>query len=174
MKTQLKTGAMALFALLMFNSGSVMAQKDSKRASPMREASGQVNGGQVLINYSAPSVKGRTIWGDLEKYDKVWRTGANEATTITFEKDVKIAGKVIAAGKYGLFTIPGKEEWTIILNSVWDQWGAYNYSEKKDVLRFTEKPTMVDDVQEEMLFTVENNGTVTLAWDKLRLNFVVE
>lgn len=174
MKIKMKRTAFALFALLMLNTGILSAQEKSERASPMRSASAEVNEGEVLINYSAPLVKGRALWGDLVPYDKVWRTGANEATTITFEKDVKIDGQTVKAGKYGLFTIPGKGEWTVVINSVWDQWGAYNYDKGKDVVRFTATPKMADDVQEELKFTVENSGMVTMAWDKLRLGFRVE
>ena len=80
------------------------------------------------------------IWGDLVPYGKVWRTGANEATTFETDKDIMIKEQKLPAGKYALFTIPGETEWTWIFNSVWDQWGAYKYDESKDVLRVKSTP----------------------------------
>ena len=98
---------MAVIAFL-FQTNVTQAQDDkSKRPSPPAEASAKVGGTMVTINYSQPSVKSRKIWGELVPYDKVWRTGANEATTFEVSTDVKIEGKTLPAGKYGLFTIPG-------------------------------------------------------------------
>jgi hypothetical protein len=172
----LKLSGSVAMAFLLFL-GSVMvaeAQDKPKRTSPMRTASAMVNGNEVSITYSAPSVKGREIWGSLVPYDKVWRTGANEATTISFKKDAKVNGKDVKAGKYSLFTIPGKSEWTIIINAVWDQWGASNYDASEDILRFTSKPQKLDAPQEEMMFEVGANGQITLKWDTLGVSFAVE
>ena len=83
----------------------------------------------VTITYSRPGVKGRVIWGELVPYDKVWRTGANKATTISLSDDVTINGQSIAAGTYSLHTIPGKDQWTVIFNKVANQWGSYSYDE---------------------------------------------
>ena len=107
-------------------------------------------------------------------YEKVWRTGANEATTIMFEEDVKVAGKEVPAGKYALFTIPGAYGWVIILNSEWDQWGAYNYNEKKDVLRFNVKPEALEENQERLVFDISDGGVVSMKWEKLEFSFKVE
>ena len=93
----------------------------------------------ITVTYSRPLVKGRVIWGDLVPYDKVWRTGANEATTIAFSDDVTVNGQKLAKGTYSLHTIPGKDEWTIIFNSVADQWGSYSYDMAKDTLRVKAK-----------------------------------
>lgn len=90
---------------------------------------------EVKVIYSRPQKKGRTIFGDLVKYDKVWRTGADEATEIKFFQDVKMGDKTVKAGTYSLYTIPGEKEWTIILNSDLDSWGAYSYNKGKDVAR---------------------------------------
>lgn len=97
--------------------------------------------GKITLTYSRPNVKGRKIFGALEPYDKVWRTGANSATVIKFSDAVKIEGKDVPAGEYGLFTIPGKTEWTVILNKTTNQWGAYTYNAADDFLRFTVKPS---------------------------------
>lgn len=90
----------------------------------------------IRVVYSRPQKNGREIFGKLEDYGKVWRTGANECTEIKFYEDVQVGSNVIKAGSYSLFTIPNKEKWTIILNSVTDKWGAYFYDKAKDVLRF--------------------------------------
>jgi hypothetical protein len=92
--------------------------------------------GQITLTYSRPNVKGRKIFGYMEPYGKVWRTGANWATTIKFSDDVTIEGKAVAAGEYALFSIPGEKEWVFILNKTVKQWGAYTYKESDDVIRF--------------------------------------
>ncbi len=96
--------------------------------------------GKITLTYSRPNVKGRKIFGALEPYDKVWRTGANSATIIKFTDAVQIEGKDVAAGEYGLFTIPNKNEWTVILSKTSKQWGAYTYNEADDILRIKVKP----------------------------------
>jgi hypothetical protein len=101
--------------------------------------------GKITLNYSRPNVKGRKIFGAMEPYGAVWRTGANSATLISFTEAVKIDGKEIPAGDYGLFTIPGKSEWTVILNKGAKQWGAYEYKEAEDVLRIQVKPVTLKE-----------------------------
>ena len=108
--------------------------------SPRLEAKGAVNGTQIVIDYGAPSVKGRTVWGGLEKYGQVWRAGANENTTVSFDKDVKLNGKTIAAGKYGFLLSQMKVgEWVAIFNKKNDAWGAYSYAEAEDAARVNGK-----------------------------------
>lgn len=96
--------------------------------------------GKINLTYSRPNVKGRKIFGQTEPYGKVWRTGANSATSIKFSENVTMDGHAVPAGTYGLFTIPGENEWTVILSKKPNQWGAYSYSDKDDFLRFTVKP----------------------------------
>lgn len=96
--------------------------------------------GKITITYSRPNMKGRKIFGALEPYDKVWRTGANSATVIKFSEPVTIEGKEIPAGEYGLFTIPNKTEWTVILSKTSKTWGAYTYNVADDFARFKVKP----------------------------------
>lgn len=91
---------------------------------------------EVAVTYCSPAVKGRVVWGDLVPFDEVWRTGANSATEISFSTAVQIAGNTVKAGKYALFTIPGRDNWTIILNSNEGQWGSTNYKKELDVVRF--------------------------------------
>lgn len=135
-------------------------------ASPRKEMTGTIGDAEVVVNYGSPSVKGRTIWGDLVPYDELWRTGANEATTITFSQDVMIEGEQLAAGTYGLFTIPGEEEWTVIFSNVTESWGSGEYDEAEDALRVMATPEMVDEASETMEFMVDGNNLV-LRWDKV-------
>ncbi|GAA4108221.1 hypothetical protein GCM10022393_04100 [Aquimarina addita] len=101
----------------------------------------------IKVVYSRPQKKDRKIFGELVPYDKVWRTGADEATEIKFFKDVKLGEKSIPAGTYSLFTIPGEKEWTVIISSVTDVWGAYDYDESNDVARFKVAPSTGKEVE---------------------------
>ncbi len=151
------------------------AQEDkSKRKSPPAVANKKVNGVDIKIDYSQPAKNDRLIWGGLVKYDKVWRTGANEATTFDISADVKVQGKLLKAGKYALFTIPGKEKWTIIFNSVPNQWGAYSYDQSKDVLRVEADATYGNPVVEKFTIDIADNGVVSLKWDDMVTKFKVE
>jgi hypothetical protein len=147
------------------------AQKE--KLSPAATAMNSVSGVDIKIDYSQPSVKGRTIWGDLVPYDEVWRTGANEATTIEFSKDVKINGNAVPAGKYALFTIPGKNEWVVIINKEAKQWGAYKYKKDEDVLRINVKPDKTDGQAEKLTFNIAQDGKVMMSWDQLSISFNV-
>lgn len=109
--------------------------------------------GQISISYSRPNVKGRKIFGGLEPYDAVWRTGANSATMITLTEAIKVEGKDLAAGEYGLFTIPGQNEWTVIFNKGAKQWGSYEYKESDDVLRVKVKALKLKEKTE--TFTIQ-------------------
>lgn len=132
---------------------------------------------ELSVTYSSPAVKGRVVWGDLVPYDEVWRTGANSATEISFSTAVQIAGNQVKAGKYALFTIPGRDNWTIILNSNEGQWGSTNYKKELDVVRFTVRPSMSERMQERLNFAVELTGEdraeVVLRWEKMRVSFGV-
>ncbi|MGB0524877.1 MAG: DUF2911 domain-containing protein [Flammeovirgaceae bacterium] len=152
---------------------NAFAQK--KQLSPPMESSATINGVNVKINYGAPSVRGRAIWGTkIVKYDEVWRTGANEASTIEVSKDVLIEGKKLKAGKYGLFTIPrANGKWTIVFNSVANQWGAYNYDSKKDVLRVDVKASSTTENTEQMKIDIADNGKVTIMWEKVMVPFTI-
>ncbi len=166
-----------LTALLITTSLAVMAQQDkSQRPSPPAMAKATLkSGANVSIDYSQPSVKGRTIGTDLEPIPaKVWRTGANEATVFETDKDIKVQGKSLAAGKYGLFTIVNGEEWTFIFNKTWKQWGAFNYKEADDALRVTAKAGKAKEFAEKMTFTIADDGKVSLLWGNIEVNFWLE
>ncbi len=136
----------------------------SERQSPPRTTTGSIGDIQVTIKYGAPSIRGRKIFGKLVPFDEVWRTGANEATTITLSKAATIEGKTLAAGRYSLFTVPGEEKWTVIFNSVPEQWGAYEYDESKDALRVRVTPQPLAEPVEELEFLIEE-GQIVLRWE---------
>lgn len=149
------------------------AQDKSKRPSPPAVASGVIDGVNIKIDYSQPSVKGRKIMGGLVPYGEVWRTGANEATTIEFDKNVKIEGQSLPAGKYTLFTIPGEQEWSIIFNKKLGQWGAYDYEKNKDQNALVVKVKPVATAFTEV-FTFEVGAkAVTLKWENTAVSFSV-
>ena len=124
----------------------------------------------IRVTYSRPQKNGREIFGKLIPYGKVWRTGANEATEIKFYQDIELGGKKVKAGSYALSTIPGEKEWTIILNSDLDYWGAYSYNDKNDALRVTAPATQLNTVVENFTIQFDNKGdqqgVMKLAWDK--------
>jgi len=141
--------------------------------SPPAVVKQRVGTTDIEIAYSRPSSKGRVMIGQVEPYGKVWRTGANSATTITFSKDVKLGGKNVPAGKYALFTIPGEDAWTIIVNKSAAQWGAFAYDESTDVVRLTVRPVPLHEPVEtfEIGFNDIRDGsaTINLTWDRVRV-----
>jgi len=145
---------------------------DSEPVSPRKVMTGKIGDCTVTINYGSPKVKGRKVFGGLEPYGEVWRTGANEQTTIEFSQPVMIGDTEVPAGKYGLFTIPGKEEWTVIINEATDMWGNGQYDESKDVVRVT-VPAQQAEHAEAMEFIVEGNEVV-LRWSKVAVPFQVK
>lgn len=173
MKYLFSLSLMSLLVLTAFNS---CAQKDkSKRPSPPAVVTQQIGDATVSIDYSQPSVKGRTIGKDLEPMTgKVWRTGANEATVFSVDKDVMVEGKSLPKGKYGLFTIANGDEWTIIFNKTWNQWGAFSYKEADDVLRVNVKAGKAASFTEKMTFAIDASGKVSLMWGDLQVDFTVK
>lgn len=154
-----------------------MPEDKSKRPSPPAVVKTTVRGTDVTIDYSRPSLKGRAVYGEkspLAPVGEVWRTGANEATTFTVSKDVKIEGQALPAGTYGLFTIPGATEWTIIFNKTAKQWGSYEYKAADDVLRVKVKPKTVATPAEQFTITADKSGKVALLWGKTEVSFMVK
>jgi hypothetical protein len=145
----------------------------SKRPSPGMSMKTNVGAANISISYGAPSVKGREIWGKLVPYDQVWRTGANEATIFETDADIKVEGQSLPKGKYGLFTIPGKEEWVIIFNKKADQWGAYSYKQDDDVLRVKVRPATASAMNEQLKFEAKADGTISILWEKMEVSFKV-
>ena len=166
-----------LFSTVLFLSLVACGQEDkSKRPSPPALTKETTSSGvTITIDYSQPSVKGRTIGTNLEPMPgKVWRTGANEATIFQVNKNVKVEGQALPAGKYGLFTIMNGDEWTIIFNKTWDQVGAFNYKEADDVLRIKVKGGKANPFAEKMKFTISKAGKVTLVWGDKQVDFNVK
>jgi hypothetical protein len=163
-------------AALMLMAPPASAQIKLPRVSQHAVVTQTIGLTDVTITYSRPGVKGRTIWGDLVPYDKVWRTGANEATEIAFSRDVTIEGKPLPAGTYSLHTIPGKTSWTVIFNKKAEQWGSYEYDAAQDALRVQVTPTSGPNV-EWMQFSfpdvANDSAKCELAWEKLRVTFSV-
>ena len=147
--------------------GEATEEEDkSQRKSPPRVATGAIDGVEVTVNYGSPSMRDREIWGALVPYGQLWRTGANEATTIEFSGDVTVEGQDLAAGKYALLTIPEEGTWTVIFNTATDLWGASGYDESKDALRVNVTPQALDEAVEAMEFSVED-GKVIMRWSDL-------
>jgi hypothetical protein len=162
--------ALSLLALAFLVSTVAFGQK-KQQASPRDSVSGTVAGSMVTVNYGSPGVKGRKIWGGLVPYDKIWRTGANEATIFTTSKAIKIGGKTLPAGKYSLYTTPGEKEWKVIFNSQTGQWGikmdgSTTDDASKDVLVATVTPMKSKMTNERMVFKL-TPSSVILLWDNL-------
>lgn len=147
------------------------------RLSPHATVSQMVGTTEVTISYDRPAVRNRRIWGDLVPYGKVWRSGANAATTIRFSSSVRINGQRLAAGTYALFTLPGPEQWEVIFSRQPQQWGAYEYSQKDDVLRVQARPRpvpMTEWLTYEVTPTSLSSAYVDLLWEKVRVSFLVD
>ncbi|SIS60508.1 Protein of unknown function [Chryseobacterium ureilyticum] len=165
MKTIIKSAAVLVATMTI--SMNAFAQDTKKPASPPATTTGKIKDATITIAYSSPSVKGRTIWGGLEAYDKVWRAGANEATTFETDKDITVQGKKLPAGKYSFFLIPKQSgTWTAIFNKDPKQWGAYKYQEAKDALRVDVKTKALPATQETLVYKINSNG-FTMDWDKI-------
>jgi hypothetical protein len=164
-----------VISTLLFSVNTMAQQDKSKRPSPPATVKQTIaSGATVSINYSQPSVKGRTIGKDLEPMDgQVWRTGANEATVLETDKPLTINGKTLPAGKYALFSISGKESWTIIFNKKWEQWGAYEYKEADDALRISVTPQKAETFSETLTFVIDMNGGISFRWGNYKIRFTV-
>ncbi|MCJ8163374.1 DUF2911 domain-containing protein [Pontibacter sp. E15-1] len=154
------------------------ALQDTIKGSIPSEATGNIGEANLKLAYHAPGVKGRTIWGGLVAYDQVWVTGAHMATTLETDKALVIGGQQIPAGTYALFTIPGREEWTVILNKNFKQHLADNYDQKDDVVRVQVKPTALQQHQERLKYEVNSTsdaaGAIRISWDKVGIELPVK
>jgi len=167
---------LALLATGIFTGLNASAQDDkSKRPSPPAKVYQELQSGALIsIEYSQPSVKGRSIGKDLEPMEnKIWRTGANEATVFQTNQEVTINGSKLPAGKYSMFTIFNGSEVTVIFNKVWDQWGAYDYSEANDQLRIKTKATGNSEYAEKLTFDISPDGKVKMLWGGKKFAFAV-
>src|SRR5438067_3418588 len=167
---------MRKLALILLLALPAVAQVRYPQASPHAVLTQSVGTTDVTIDYHRPGVKGRQVWGGLVPYDKVWRTGANEATTIAFGDDVTINGQPLPKGTYSLHTIPGKDQWTIFFNNTANQWGSFNYDPAKDALRVTAKPHG-DEFHEWLTFEIPDVSpdavTIAIKWANVAVPFTV-
>ena len=153
---------------------TAFSQLNLPRKSPKASTSYTVGLTEITINYGSPAVNDRKIWGALEPYDKVWRAGANEATTMEFSTDIFIENQKLAAGKYSFFIIPKAEgAWTLIFNKVADQWGAYEYDESQDALRIDISPKFKKSSENRLTYQIVDQamdkGYIRFGWEKARL-----
>ena len=165
---------MLLGAALLFHQG---ADAQAARKSPAATVTQKINTGtNITIAYSQPSVKGRTIGVDIEPMKgQVWRMGANEATTIEFDKDVQIEGKTLPAGKYSVFGVANEKDFTIIFNKAHKIWGTqYEQNKAQDALQITVTPEKAEAFSEQLTYTIDREGKVALTWGNMVIPFFVQ
>lgn len=150
----------------------------AKPKSPKMVTMEMIGDNHVHIEYGSPSVRGRNIWNGLVAYNQVWSTGAHKATWVDFSKDVKIEGTTIPKGRYGFFTIPDKNEWTIILSKTWDMHLADDYKQENDIIRVKVKPKKSKNITEALTYEVlsknKSTGTIKMSWEYLSVSLDFE
>lgn len=171
--------SLGLAALTLAGASPASAQLKLPRISPNARVTQTIGITDLTVTYSRPGVKGRAIWGALEAWDKPWRAGANEATTFTTTDEIQFGGQKLAAGTYALLMIPGQSEWTVILNSEKNLWGAVAYDPAKDVLRVKVKPETVaneewlsysfDGFAPATATSMPNAANLVMRWEKVRI-----
>ena len=172
------TKSLWTLALVASLAGTAQAQIRTPQPSPSATVSQGVGLGKVTIDYSRPALKGRKMFGDQVPYGKVWRTGANTATKLTLDADMTINGKVVPAGSYALLTIPGENEWTIIINKTAQSFGAFAYKESEDFMRFTTKVEKLATPAE--FFTIEFTDftstatNIAIRWENAQVKFSIK
>jgi Protein of unknown function (DUF2911) len=182
MITQKSLRCSALLAGLLFVSGLCAQTAASKLSLPTTNPAGSVKQRvgitDIEVTYNRPGVKGRKIFGGLVPYGQVWRTGSDSATKITFSTAVKVNGAEVPAGAYELFTIPGAEEWTVIIHQNKSQWGSYSYDAANDVARAAAKPVALSEAVESFTISLgdltASGATLNLAWDRVRVPVRIE
>ncbi len=154
------------------------ANADTLKGSLKAMAMGTINTTGITIIYHSPAVRGRVIWGGLVPFDNIWVTGAHRATSIEFNQEVIIGGVNVSAGKYALFTIPGKDEWTIIINKNWEQHLTDDYNQKDDIVRIKVKPETEETNQERLRYVIESEddstGEIVIYWEKLEISLPIK
>lgn len=152
---------------------SVSSKK--KVLSPHTSVMETIGSAHIHIDYSSPGVRNRIIFGGLLAYDQVWQAGAHNATWLETNKDLEINNTILPAGKYGFFTIPSKNEWTLIFNSNWNQHGKDEYDEKDDIIRLKVKPTFLEENVEHLKYEInktnDESGEIKLSWEKITVKF---
>ena len=171
-----------LFTMALLSSGLILSiqganaqdVKTAKPSPPAKVSEKLKSGATITIDYSQPSVKGRTIGKDLEPMDgKVWRTGANDATVFETDKDITVNGEKLPAGKYGFFTLLEGSDVTVIFNKTWKQWGAFKYSAADDALRIKTKVKEESPAAEKLTFSISQKA-VSFVWGNKKVEFPVK
>lgn len=174
----LRIASIIFLMVIVAGTDAIGQQINMPQASPSASISQRIGLTDVNVEYSRPSMKGRKIFGELVPYGSVWRTGANAATILSFSTDVKIENQYVNAGTYALYSIPGKDEWTIILSSNTSLWGAVGYSSEDDVLRATVKPGKTGQRYETMEINfvdmTDNAASIAIKWENTRVLFRIE
>jgi len=172
------TSVCVLMLLFGWSQHAAAQQARFPQPSPSAKLTQTVGIADITVSYSRPGIKGREVWGKLVPFDQLWRTGANMATSIEFSEEVKVEGQKVPAGKYAFFTIPGKTEWTVILNKNWNQGGTGAYKQEEDVVRVKVKPVALGENHEWLHFDIDeltdNSATLALYWEKLKVPVKLE
>jgi predicted negative regulator of RcsB-dependent stress response len=169
-----------LATLVLFASATAHAQVALKtpEQSPAASVSQTIGLTEITVAYHRPAIGGRPIWGKLVPYGEPWRVGANENTTITFSTDVKVGGKPLKAGTYGLHALPTAKDWTIMFSTMSAAWGSFTYDQKEDAARITVTPRATTASIERLLYRfddpTETKATLVLAWEKLEVPITIE
>lgn len=169
---------LAALMVLLPLAGAEASSELFPKLSPRATVSQTIGTTRIAIDYHRPQVRGRRIWGELVPFGHVWRTGANEATTISFSDPARVNGQPVPAGTYAIFSIPGTDHWTLIFNKRWRQFGAFEYQPKEDLIRFDVKAKPVKEHTEWLTYEIypasRSGAYVDLYWEKLRVSFLVE
>ncbi|MFP4092973.1 MAG: DUF2911 domain-containing protein [Cyclobacteriaceae bacterium] len=155
-----------------------LISEDTLVTSARRETSARVGDATVTVNYGSPGKRGRVLWNGLVSYDQIWVSGSHWATAVTFGEDVRVNGTEVSAGMYAFYTIPGREEWTLILNKNYDQHLADDYSKAEDVVRVNVPAENLDEVVQRLTYEVEETapgqGELSLMWDQTKVSLPFE
>ena len=151
---------------------------DTTKKSIPKEEHAQIGGVHFMMKYHAPAVRGRTVWGGLVPYDEVWVTGAHSATSLEFDKDIKINNTTVPAGKYAFFTIPGKDRWTLIINKNWEQHLTDEYDAKDDIVRVEITPEELQETQERLKYSItdaaDSGAAISMSWEKVNVKLNIQ
>jgi hypothetical protein len=151
---------------------ATVAQGQEQRKSPHETVKATIDGATITVEYGRPLMKGRKVMGELVPFGKVWRTGADEATTLTTDKELQIGGTIVPAGKYTLYTLPGQTDWQLIVNKQTGQWGT-EYDQKQDLGRVPLKKTATSAPVEQLTISVDKSpaggGLLRIAWENTAL-----
>lgn len=177
MRKAIVTLSLVCFGLVLFVAACHAQQDKSKRPSPPAKATLDLGGGKsITVDYSSPRAKGRKIYGELVPFDKVWRTGANEATTFVTTTDLNVGGTSVPAGSYTLFTIPGKEKWTLVLSKKTGEWGTDYPGPSNDLARIDMKVSTLPSPVEDFTISFDKSasgGTMNLDWETTRASVAI-